>query len=449
MTGAPSTGGPAPAGLPGGGPDDTRFPPPLNTRVDPGGNDARHDSGSVVTRLGVRRGSRAFAIALPAWGQPAPEKKPAVFEVMVPANADVEVDGQKTQAAGETRRFESPPVAVGGTYAYAVRATWQGKVVERTVKIRPDRVTTVDLRDELRAVAVPPHSAAPQIVPQTAPPRAVVTPPPAAQRPEPQPTAPALPLPPAAQKAEPRPSAPSLPAPPAAPPRPGTAKPQPLPATADLGLDVPQEVVLPPGGVSYIDVRVRATGDAPLAGLPGISIGPAGGGLRIDPWSSAFAPDRTTFARAYVVRAATDAAEGERMINVAATAGTAKAEGAVKIVVRKREPPAVSAVRPELTLPAEVVLSRGAAGQFEVRVGAAAGATFSAQPDVAVESPAGVRVEPWSSAFAADRAAFTRSFAVRVDADAAEGERAIRVTAVVGAARVDGSLRLIVRKPPP
>ncbi len=89
----------------------------------------------------------------PARGQ---EKAPAVFEVLLPADADLEVDGKKTRATGESRRFQSPPVPAGGTYSYTLKATCRGRSVTRTILIRPDLVTQVDLRAELQAAAVPP-----------------------------------------------------------------------------------------------------------------------------------------------------------------------------------------------------------------------------------------------------------------------------------------------------
>ncbi|HEY1380770.1 MAG TPA: hypothetical protein VGF55_28470 [Gemmataceae bacterium] len=204
---------------------------------------------------------------------------------------------------------------------------------------------------------------------------------------------------------------------------------------------------MPPGGISYFEVRVRAAGETTLASPPSVTLDSAGVGVQIEPWSSAFAADRTTFTRAYVVRVAADAAPGERTIKVTASIGTVRAERPVKVVVRKAEPPPVAAVQPQLTLPAEVVLAPGPAGQFEVRVRAAAGAPLPVTPDVTVEPPAGVRVEPWSSAFTADRTAFTRTFAVRVNADAADSGRTVRVTAVVGAARAEASFKLVIQKP--
>ena len=53
------------------------------------------------------------------------DKKPAEFEVLVPAETELLVDGFKTQTPGETRRFLTPSLEVGGTYSYSLKATWQ------------------------------------------------------------------------------------------------------------------------------------------------------------------------------------------------------------------------------------------------------------------------------------------------------------------------------------
>lgn len=61
----------------------------------------------------------------------------ALIEVRVPANAEVFVDGNKTQQTGATRLFESPPLKQGSRYAYEVEAKWMdnGKMVEQKRKV--------------------------------------------------------------------------------------------------------------------------------------------------------------------------------------------------------------------------------------------------------------------------------------------------------------------------
>lgn len=51
---------------------------------------------------------------------------PVVVVTIVPADATVWFDGTKTTQTGMTRRFVSPPVAAGRTYAYRIRVVAEG-----------------------------------------------------------------------------------------------------------------------------------------------------------------------------------------------------------------------------------------------------------------------------------------------------------------------------------
>lgn len=53
--------------------------------------------------------------------------------VHVPADADIWLDGVKTQQTGTVRRFESPALPAGGVFTYEVRARWteQGRAMEQ------------------------------------------------------------------------------------------------------------------------------------------------------------------------------------------------------------------------------------------------------------------------------------------------------------------------------
>jgi uncharacterized protein (TIGR03000 family) len=61
----------------------------------------------------------------------------AHFKVVVPANADVWLNGAPTKQTGSERLFKSPPIAAGQDYSYEVRARWleNGQPVERTETI--------------------------------------------------------------------------------------------------------------------------------------------------------------------------------------------------------------------------------------------------------------------------------------------------------------------------
>jgi uncharacterized protein (TIGR03000 family) len=78
-------------------------------------------------------------------------KQPAKLRVFVPANAAIEVEGAKTKQTGEERVFTSPPLEVGKTYTYTIKATWTDQAGETVVREEKARVTggqetIVDLR---------------------------------------------------------------------------------------------------------------------------------------------------------------------------------------------------------------------------------------------------------------------------------------------------------------
>jgi uncharacterized protein (TIGR03000 family) len=84
--------------------------------------------------------------------QDKPDMKPVRLKVIVPEKAEIEIEGARTKQTGPVRRFISPPVEVGKSYVYTIKATWtqDGKpmMVERTVKVRPGEETEVDLTKE-------------------------------------------------------------------------------------------------------------------------------------------------------------------------------------------------------------------------------------------------------------------------------------------------------------
>jgi arylsulfatase len=86
-----------------------------------------------------------------AYAEPTLDEKPITFEVLLPANATLEIDGNKTEETGETRTFRTPPLAVGGRYSYTLKATANGKVVTRKVQLTFGRQNRFDLRGEFRS----------------------------------------------------------------------------------------------------------------------------------------------------------------------------------------------------------------------------------------------------------------------------------------------------------
>jgi uncharacterized protein (TIGR03000 family) len=72
---------------------------------------------------------------------PLPTRKAYVRVFLPDDRAKVTFDGQETSATGASRLFETPPLPVGQTYSYAVKATWRqnGRPVtqERRVVVVP------------------------------------------------------------------------------------------------------------------------------------------------------------------------------------------------------------------------------------------------------------------------------------------------------------------------
>lgn len=77
-----------------------------------------------------------------------PGSQAVLLNVRVPANAEVLVDGQRTNQVGTARQFISPPLAPGFEYTYMVEARWQenGQPVTKTrkVTVQPGREATID-----------------------------------------------------------------------------------------------------------------------------------------------------------------------------------------------------------------------------------------------------------------------------------------------------------------
>jgi uncharacterized protein (TIGR03000 family) len=96
------------------------------------------------------------------------------FEVMVPADAILEIDGDRTKETGEVRTFQTPPLKVGGRYNYNLKATARGKTVTRQLHLTHGGANTIDLRPDFqgtrggtsatRVAKAPANSAKPNIL---------------------------------------------------------------------------------------------------------------------------------------------------------------------------------------------------------------------------------------------------------------------------------------------
>jgi arylsulfatase len=90
---------------------------------------------------------------------PARADEAIVFEVLLPANALLEIDGDKTKETGESRTFSTPPLKVGERYNYTLKATAGEKVVTRQIHLAHGAANSIDLRPDFRAAGVVPAKA--------------------------------------------------------------------------------------------------------------------------------------------------------------------------------------------------------------------------------------------------------------------------------------------------
>jgi len=70
-----------------------------------------------------------------------------LLNVRVPAEAQIWIEGDKTQQTGAFRRFVSPQLDQGKSYAYQIKAEWQenGKKISRTRKVTVHAGEAVDI----------------------------------------------------------------------------------------------------------------------------------------------------------------------------------------------------------------------------------------------------------------------------------------------------------------
>src|SRR5262249_48187453 len=74
-----------------------------------------------------------------------------LFEVSVPGDAELTIDGKKTDSTGETRTFQTPPLKEGKRYHYTLVATAGGKEVKREIHISYGAANAFDLRPDFQA----------------------------------------------------------------------------------------------------------------------------------------------------------------------------------------------------------------------------------------------------------------------------------------------------------
>ncbi|HKI35111.1 MAG TPA: DUF1254 domain-containing protein [Gemmataceae bacterium] len=99
--------------------------------------------------VGLFAGLALAGLALTsATAQEKPDKKAISFEVLVPADAQVEINGQKTTSTGASRVYETPELGVGPEYRYDLKVIAGGKTVTRQVFVRSGGKNSFDLRGD-------------------------------------------------------------------------------------------------------------------------------------------------------------------------------------------------------------------------------------------------------------------------------------------------------------
>jgi uncharacterized protein (TIGR03000 family) len=109
------------------------------------------------------RGSLALVLLVLFVGSPkgpvqAQADDTASLTILVPADAELMIDGARTTQTGKERRFNTPALPAGKKYVYVVRARWQqdGKPIDRTRKVTLSagaRVRVDFLADETKPAA--------------------------------------------------------------------------------------------------------------------------------------------------------------------------------------------------------------------------------------------------------------------------------------------------------
>jgi uncharacterized protein (TIGR02246 family) len=105
---------------------------------------------SALLGYATTSATRAGTLAL---AQAAGREEVIVFEVRVPADAVLEIDGNKTESTGGVRTFRTPPLPAERHYTYTLKATAQGKEVTRKIQLAHGVDNRFDLRAEFRPPA--------------------------------------------------------------------------------------------------------------------------------------------------------------------------------------------------------------------------------------------------------------------------------------------------------
>jgi uncharacterized protein (TIGR03000 family) len=88
-----------------------------------------------------------------ARGQTGEQKQVIVFTIRLPADAALTINDHLTRETGSVRTYQTPPLSVGGHYAYNLKATSKGKEVTRKIHLAHGMDNSFDLRAEFLPAA--------------------------------------------------------------------------------------------------------------------------------------------------------------------------------------------------------------------------------------------------------------------------------------------------------
>lgn len=346
-----------------------------------------------------------LAAGVPGFAQ-APKKGSAEFEVLLPPDAELEVDGFRTKSQGDIRRFQSAPVAIGGTYAYTLQATWHGKKVTQEIRIQPGKTSTFDLRKALEAATMP--APAPSIALET--PRVVTL-------------------------AEGQSTALRV-------------------HVTRTNYDGPVVLHLAglPEGVTAADATIGSGSDEAVLTLKA-STGLADSAR--DAVVDGVGEQASTRATVKI------AIKTTRPLEIAfPRVDTKPSSPTPAIRTEAPSPPQnqhlVQPVRPaeaglDLSLdPRELVLVPGESRAVHVRVRRKDSEPFDHPPEFMFdEIPTGaIQITPWAAAMTPDQKLYTKDYAIRVSGNASDGERTLRILAKTAERIASGALKVTVNKAP-
>jgi uncharacterized protein (TIGR03000 family) len=86
-----------------------------------------------------------FVALSAATAQEGGDKRAITIELLVPSDAQVEINGKKTTSTGAQRRYDTPDLAVGSKYRYDLKVTSGGKTVTREIWVSHGGKNTFDL----------------------------------------------------------------------------------------------------------------------------------------------------------------------------------------------------------------------------------------------------------------------------------------------------------------